>query len=93
MVFGAGPIGALSVAALRARGFEEVTVVEPNPERRRLAERLGAASVVDPSELEVFPSWEPDKIAERAAHIVLECSGHRAAIEAAFCQLRRGGHW
>ncbi len=91
MVFGAGPIGALSVAALRARGIEEVTVVEPHPERRRLAERLGATSVVDPSELEVFPSWEPDKIAERATHIVLECSGHRAAIEAAFCQLRRGG--
>ena len=91
MVFGAGPIGALSVAALRARGIEEVTVVEPHPERRRLAERLGATSVVDPSQLEVFPSWEPDRIAERAAHIVLECSGHRAAIEAAFCQLRRGG--
>jgi L-iditol 2-dehydrogenase len=91
MVFGAGPIGALSVAALRAKGIEEVTVVEPHPERRRLAERLGATAVVDPSELEVFPSWEPDKIAERAVHIVLECSGHRAAIEAAFCQLRRGG--
>jgi L-iditol 2-dehydrogenase len=91
MVFGAGPIGALSVAALRARGIEEVTVVEPHPERQRLAERLGATAVLDPSELEVFQSWEPDRIAERATHIVLECSGHRAAIEAGFCQLRRGG--
>jgi L-iditol 2-dehydrogenase len=91
MVFGAGPIGALSIAALRALGVTDVTVVEPNEGRRRLALSLGGAEVVDPADLEVFPSWEPEKQSSRAAHVVLECSGHRAAIEAAFCQVRRGG--
>jgi (R,R)-butanediol dehydrogenase/meso-butanediol dehydrogenase/diacetyl reductase len=91
MVFGAGPIGALSIAALRAMGVTDVTVVEPNEERRRLALSLGGAEVVDPADLDVFPSWEPEKQSSRAAHVVLECSGHRAAIEAAFCQVRRGG--
>ena len=37
MVFGAGPIGALSIAALRAMGIDDVTVVEPHPGRRELA--------------------------------------------------------
>jgi threonine dehydrogenase-like Zn-dependent dehydrogenase len=91
MVFGAGPIGALSVAALRTMGIEDITVVEPNEGRQKLAAALGASSVVDPGELEVFPSWEPERQSSRAAHVVLECSGHRAAIEAGFCQVRRGG--
>ncbi|HTU38480.1 MAG TPA: alcohol dehydrogenase catalytic domain-containing protein [Acidimicrobiales bacterium] len=91
MVFGAGPIGALSIAALRAMGITDISVVEPNEARRTLAMALGAAEVVDPADLEVFPSWEPERQSSRAAHVVLECSGHRAAIEAGFCQVRRGG--
>jgi threonine dehydrogenase-like Zn-dependent dehydrogenase len=91
MVFGAGPIGALSIAALRAMGVTDITVVEPHEARRRLAEALGASAVVDPAELEVFPSWEPERLSARAVHVVLECSGHKAAIEAGFHQLLRGG--
>jgi threonine dehydrogenase-like Zn-dependent dehydrogenase len=91
MVFGAGPIGALSVAALVTRGLGPVTVVEPAPVRKELARRLGAAEVLDPSELETFPQWEPDHITHRAVDVVLECSGKKAAIEVGFQQLRRGG--
>jgi L-iditol 2-dehydrogenase len=91
MVFGVGPIGALSIAALRAMGVDDVTAVEPNEGRRALAQKLGAGAVVDPSELESFPPWEPERQAARAAHVVLECSGHRAAIETAFSQVKRGG--
>ena len=91
MVFGAGPIGALSVAALRFKGITDITVVEPHEGRRRLAADLGASAVVDPADLEVFPSWEPERMSARAVHVVLECSGHRAAIEAGFHQLGRGG--
>jgi threonine dehydrogenase-like Zn-dependent dehydrogenase len=82
MVFGAGPIGALSLAALRAMGITDVTVVEPHEGRRQLAADLGAKDVVHPEELQIFPSWEPERIATRAVHVVLECSGHKAAIEA-----------
>jgi 2-desacetyl-2-hydroxyethyl bacteriochlorophyllide A dehydrogenase len=91
MVIGAGPIGALSLAALVARGIGPVTVVEPGERRRQLAKDLGAAEVVDPTELETFPPWEPERISDRAVHVVLECSGKKAAIEAGFHQLRRGG--
>jgi (R,R)-butanediol dehydrogenase/meso-butanediol dehydrogenase/diacetyl reductase len=91
MVIGAGPIGALSIAALVAKGIGPVTVVEPGEKRKQLARDLGAVDVFDPADLELFPLWEPERIAERAAHVVLECSGKKAAMEAGFHQLRRGG--
>jgi (R,R)-butanediol dehydrogenase / meso-butanediol dehydrogenase / diacetyl reductase len=91
MVMGAGPIGALSVAALVACGIGPVSVVEPGERRRELATKLGAARVLRPEELETFPPWEPERIAEHAVHVVLECSGKKAAMEAGFHQLRRGG--
>jgi threonine dehydrogenase-like Zn-dependent dehydrogenase len=91
MVIGAGPIGALTVAALRAQGIDDITVVEPSEGRKALARDLGATEVIDPSELETFPSWEPERLSSRAVHVVLECSGHKVAIEAGFNQLMRGG--
>jgi 2-desacetyl-2-hydroxyethyl bacteriochlorophyllide A dehydrogenase len=91
MVIGAGPIGALTLAALVARGLGPVTVVEPGGKRKQLARDLGAAEVLDPSDLQIFPRWEPERIAERAAHVVFECSGKKVAMEAGFNQLRRGG--
>jgi 2-desacetyl-2-hydroxyethyl bacteriochlorophyllide A dehydrogenase len=91
MIIGAGPIGALALAALKARGIGPITVVEPGEKRKQLARDLGADEVVDPSELETFPLWEPERIAQRAAHVVLECSGKKVAMEAGFQQLRRGG--
>jgi threonine dehydrogenase-like Zn-dependent dehydrogenase len=91
MVLGAGPIGALSIAALVTRGLGPVIAVEPGTARQELAKQLGAAEVLDPGDLPLFPSWEPDRIADRPVDVVLECSGKKAAIEAGFNQLRRGG--
>lgn len=91
MVIGAGPIGALSIAALRAMGIGPVTAVEPGEARRRLATDVGADEVLHPEDLPTFPPWEPERISERAVHVVLECSGKKAAMEAGFHQLRRGG--
>ncbi len=91
MVIGVGPIGALSIAALVARGIGPICAVEPGPRRQQLAADLGATEVLDPAELETFPPWEPERIAARAAHVVLECSGKKLAMEAGFQQVRRGG--
>ncbi len=92
MVFGAGPIGALTIAALEAMGMGPVVVVEPGERRRQLAAALGAAEVLHPSELETYPPWEPEKQSPHAVDVVLECSGKKAAMECGFHQLRRGGH-
>jgi threonine dehydrogenase-like Zn-dependent dehydrogenase len=90
MVFGAGPIGALTIVALVGRRIP-VTVVEPGDARRRLAAALGATEVISPDELEIYKPWEPERLSPRAVEVVLECSGKKAAMEAGFHQLRRGG--
>jgi 2-desacetyl-2-hydroxyethyl bacteriochlorophyllide A dehydrogenase len=89
LVCGAGPIGALVVAALGAREVA-VVVTEPGEARRRLAARLGA-EVVTPEELDVPPFGDPGRVVDGAVDVALECSGKAAAMEAALTQLVRGG--
>lgn len=70
-VVGAGPIGALTAVALRARGIERVAVVEPNDERRALVDgpAFGLDGVHEAlmAELDGPPS------------VVFECAGHPSA--------------
>ena len=79
LVTGAGPIGLLSIAALRALGIDDVTVSEPSPRRRRLALDVGATTAVTPDEL-VTPDF-PTTLVDTPYHAVLECSGHPGAME------------
>jgi threonine dehydrogenase-like Zn-dependent dehydrogenase len=90
MIFGAGPIGALALAALVAEG-RGATVVEPSEARRRLAVRLGARAVLTPAALARFGRHEPERLAEAPVDVVLECSGSKAAMELGMAQLGRGG--
>jgi 2-desacetyl-2-hydroxyethyl bacteriochlorophyllide A dehydrogenase len=89
LVTGAGPIGLLVVAALRARGVTEIAVSEPVAGRRARAGRLGATRLLQPDEL-VAPSL-PFQVAEDAVDVAFECSGQPAAMEAALGRLRRAG--
>jgi len=91
LVTGAGPIGALSVAALLAMGVDDVTVSEPAPVRQELARALGARRVIAPSELVDPGPFDPGRIVDDAFDVVLECSGVGAAMEAGLAQLRRTG--
>jgi L-iditol 2-dehydrogenase len=50
VVFGAGPIGLLTVAALRLCGAPRIWAVEPVASRRSLALAMGASAALDPSE-------------------------------------------
>jgi threonine dehydrogenase-like Zn-dependent dehydrogenase len=91
MVSGAGPIGALIIAALPSFGVTDIVTVEPGASRADLARQLGATGVLDPAALEVPSIAEPEKIVGGAVDAVFECSGKRAAMEAGLAQLRRGG--
>jgi L-iditol 2-dehydrogenase len=48
-VFGAGPIGLLTIAVLKLCGAARVWAVEPVAERRELARKVGADAVFDPA--------------------------------------------
>ncbi len=50
VVFGAGPIGLMTVAMLKLCGAGRVWAVEPVPERREMARRIGADAVLDPAD-------------------------------------------
>ena len=91
LVLGAGPIGALVIAALRAAGVDDVTCAEPGARRRSLAARVGAATVVHPDDLEVPATAEPGRVVAGAVDVVLECSGRPRAMEAGLGRLVRGG--
>jgi 2-desacetyl-2-hydroxyethyl bacteriochlorophyllide A dehydrogenase len=91
LVCGAGPIGALVVAALQARGDVTVVVTEPGESRRQLAARLGADEVLMPDDLDVPHFGDVGRVVDGAFDVALECSGRAAAMEAALTQLVRGG--
>ena len=91
LVLGAGPIGALSIAALRALGVDDVRCSEPAPTRQALAAAVGATEVLHPDDLDVPNMAEPMRVVDRAVDVVLECSGHAKAMEAGLKQLVRGG--
>lgn len=91
LVFGAGPIGALCIAALRVLGVDSVNCAEPSAIRRTLAGAVGATKVVHPADLPVPSIAEPGTVVEGAVDVVLECSGKAPAMEAGLSQLVRGG--
>ncbi len=88
LVTGAGPVGLLLVAVLRAQGVSDITVSEPSAVRRQQALDVGAARVLTPDELEPPPMVLP--VAEPYS-VVFECSGHASAAEAGFGQLDYAG--
>jgi 2-desacetyl-2-hydroxyethyl bacteriochlorophyllide A dehydrogenase len=89
LVTGAGPLGCLHVAALKAMGAGRVIVTEPSPARRAATYAAGADRVVAPQEFD--PPESPLLEADDAVDVAFECSGNPAAFTAALAQLRPGG--
>jgi (R,R)-butanediol dehydrogenase / meso-butanediol dehydrogenase / diacetyl reductase len=87
LVTGAGPVGLLMTAVLKAAGVDDVTVSEPAPARRERAAALGAIAVT-PDSLPAAPMGRP--VAEPFT-FAFECSGRAAAVEAALDQPDRAG--
>ena len=88
LVCGAGPLGLLVIAALRARGVADITVSEPAPLRRDQAGRLGARRLIEPADLPAAPMGEPGA---DPFDIAFECSGRADAASTALDQLDRAG--
>jgi len=82
LVIGAGPIGALVVAAASAAGAAEVVAVDLHPLPRRIATAAGARRVLDAA---------TESTAGVDADIVIESSGSIAGLESAIRGCTRGG--
>ena len=83
LVNGVGMLGLVAVAAALDRGASEVMAVDPNADRRRLAEGLGAATRPP------GPGSEPGS--RGTVDVSLELSGARAGIQTCIEALGIGG--
>lgn len=87
LVSGAGPLGLLVIAALRAQGYDGVLVSEPTPLRRQQAVAVGATRAIDPTELPIGPDL-PTQVLQDGYDVVFETSGQGIAITTALGLLR-----
>jgi len=75
LVTGAGPVGLLALQVARAFGATETVVTDVQPARLAVASALGATRVVDTS------ASDPTSLgAGSEPTVLLECSGHPAAV-------------
>jgi threonine 3-dehydrogenase len=89
-VTGCGPIGLFSIAVARAVGATTVFAIEINEHRRKLATKMHADYVLDPSKEDVR-AIVAEKTGGLGVDAVLEMAGHPDAIRTAFDIVRRGG--
>ena len=90
LVFGAGPIGLVTTAALRAAGVSEVIVVEPAEVRKAKAPVAGATHVIDPTSTDVVAAVL-ELTRGRGADVSFECAGIDAVLATAIRSTRAGG--
>jgi L-iditol 2-dehydrogenase len=82
LVVGAGPIGLLTVAALKLAGAKRILVVEPVTHRRELAMSMGATAVTDAA------SPETGKF---GAEIAFDCAAKEDSVNDCIAALKPGG--
>ncbi len=90
LVFGAGPIGLVTTAALKAAGVGQIIVVEPADVRKAKAPGAGADHVLDPTTTDV--TAEVAELTDgRGADVSFECAGIDRVLKTAVLSTRAGG--
>ncbi|MGA3211029.1 MAG: L-threonine 3-dehydrogenase [Terriglobales bacterium] len=89
-ITGCGPIGLFAIAVAKACGATQVFALEINEFRRRIAEKMKADFVLDPSTQDVR-QMVLDQTGGNGVDVVLEMAGNRDAIRLGFQILRLGG--
>ncbi|GGK80591.1 L-idonate 5-dehydrogenase [Streptomyces flaveus] len=87
LVTGAGPIGCLVVAALRAAGAGEITVTDVHEAPLAVAKQVGATSTVRVD----GPAADREELEGLAADIAIESSGNPAGLRTCVYGVDRGG--
>src|ERR1017187_19375 len=89
-VFGAGPIGLLTVACLKVAGAGRIWTVDPVAHRRDLARHMGAHATLDPSQNDDARQILADT-ANRGVDCAIDCAAKEDTINAAIRASRNGG--
>ncbi|WP_054948730.1 2,3-butanediol dehydrogenase [Numidum massiliense] len=88
-VFGAGPIGLLTIMAAKAAGAAQIIAVEVSPERKEFAKKMGADIVLDPTEVD--PVKEIHRLTDGGADISFEVAGIEAVLNQAIDSIKFDG--
>lgn len=87
IVFGAGAIGLLAIACLKARGAGKVICIELNDEKEEVAKKMGADFFVNPSKVNL-DSWLNK---EGRADLVVESAGSPVTQKQCFDVAKKKG--
>ena len=88
-VLGAGTIGLLTLAVLRARGAGKVISTDPNPGKRERAAALGADATIDARTPDAADQVR--KALGGSADIVFDCVAVQSSIDQAIAMADKGG--
>ncbi len=92
LILGGGPIGIAAIPVCKAAGASLVLVSEVMPFRQELAKKMGADRVIDPARENVGEIVRA-ATAGQGVDVVLEMSGHPAAIAEGFRSIRKNGRY
>ncbi len=87
-VFGAGPIGLLTIAALKLAGASRIWAVEPVAHRRDMAKHMGADVVLDKT--------DPEKTilkdtSNRGVDVAFDCAAKKGTVRRVVASLAKAG--
>src|SRR5579862_8890264 len=90
LVFGAGPIGLLTIAALKLYGARRVWAVEPLAHRRELALHLGADAVFDPKQVDPVHQVLAET-GQRGVDVSIDCAAKDDTVNQSLLATRNAG--
>jgi L-iditol 2-dehydrogenase len=89
-VFGAGPIGLLTIALLKLSGAGRVWSVEPVAHRREMAQAVGADAAIDPHSCEAAREILHDTNG-RGVDVTIDCATRGDSLHQCAVAVRNGG--
>jgi L-iditol 2-dehydrogenase len=90
VVLGGGPIGLLTIAALRRQGVQRVWAAEPVPARRELCRAMGADAVLDPGRDDLVAAVRADT-GGRGVDLVFDCASYPGCEDVSLQVAASGG--
>ncbi|MEH6995886.1 2,3-butanediol dehydrogenase, partial [Neobacillus drentensis] len=88
-IFGAGPIGLLTLLSAKAAGATQIIVVDLSEERLSKAKELGATTVIDGHRDDIVKTIL--RLSNGGVSVAYECAGVQATMTNAVASIKQGG--